>query len=138
MMAVKFRGMDIEGRWHYGNLAVLNENVRHLKQGHYISNSVGLPFAYQVRPETVGQFTGQMDKNSKEIYKCDVAINKYGAIGVVKFHESWAAFYFATVFGHNEYGELVRCSSAVPMWNDWGSLEVIGNIYDDPHLLGTT
>ncbi|MDC0763436.1 YopX family protein [Brevibacillus sp. AG] len=132
---IKFRGMDLDGQWHYGNLAVLVENVRHLKQGHYISNSVGLPFAYQVRPETVGQFIGLPDKNVKEIYERDIAKNKHGAIGVIKFHKSWGGFYFDTVLGLNEEKELVRMSSAVAMWNDWGTLEVIGNIYENPELL---
>ncbi len=63
---IKFRGMDVYGNWHYGNLAVLPEDVRHLKKGHYISNEAGLPFAYQVRPETVGQYTGL-----KEMYEGD-------------------------------------------------------------------
>jgi len=58
--------MDVYGNWHYGNLAVLPEDVRHLKKGHYISNEAGLPFAYQVRPETVGQYTGL-----KEMYEGD-------------------------------------------------------------------
>lgn len=63
---IKFRGMDVEGNWHIGNLAILPEDVRHLKKGHYISNEAGLPFAYQVRPETVGQYTGL-----KEMYEGD-------------------------------------------------------------------
>ena len=83
----------------------------------------------------VRQFVGQRDMNGKEIYKGDITRNKRGAIGVVRFHDSWGGFYFATVFSHNEDGELVRSISSVPMWNDWGTLEIIGNIYENPELL---
>lgn len=81
------------------------------------------------------QFTGLRDKNGKEVYEGDIAKNKHGAVGIIKFHKSWGAFYFHTVLGLNEENELVRMSGAVPMWNDWGTLTVLGNIYENPELL---
>jgi len=65
----KFRGMDINGNWYYGNLTILKVNNRSIKKGSYISNSAGMPFAYLVRPETVGQFTGIIARKTKqEVY----------------------------------------------------------------------
>jgi hypothetical protein len=69
MRKIKFRGMDVHGKWHYGNLAVISEKCNSIDPGYYISNSVGMPFAYQVRPKTVNQYTGLKDKNSQEFTK---------------------------------------------------------------------
>ncbi|KNB70128.1 hypothetical protein ADS79_26910 [Brevibacillus reuszeri] len=81
------------------------------------------------------QYVGHRDINGKEIYEGYITRNKRGAIGVVRFHNYWGGFYFATVFGHDEDGELVRSTSSVPMWNEWGTLEVIGNIYENRELM---
>lgn len=69
MREYKFRGMDISGDWHYGNLAITTIKMGLTDPGYYISNAAGKPFAYMVRPETVGQYTGLPDRNDKEIYE---------------------------------------------------------------------
>lgn len=50
-----FRGMTVSGKWVEGNLSVIKRKLtgEPVEAGHYISNSFGMPFAYQVRPETV-------------------------------------------------------------------------------------
>jgi len=72
MREIKFRGMDISGEWHYGLLSISQGKGSQPPIGCYISNRAGMPWAYAVRPETVGQFTGLLDKNGKEIYEGDI------------------------------------------------------------------
>jgi hypothetical protein len=67
-MKIKFRAKTLGGQWVYGNVSILTQKVHHVDAGTYISNSVGVPFAYAVRPETLGQYVGLTDKNGNEIY----------------------------------------------------------------------
>ena len=134
MREILFRGKDIAGNWYAGNLAVVKQDVPNcagtIKAGSYISNEYGLPFAYQIRPETVSQFTGFTDKNGKRIFEGDILYiedddgNKYvtqvwyergGLVIDVK-----GCDYDYTVIGWLEY---------------YYSMEVIGNIHDNPELL---
>jgi len=82
--------MDLAGKWHIGNLAILPEDIRHLKKGHYISNDAGLPFAYQVRPETVGQYIGRPDEEGKDLYEGQRVKFTNLSLGLYSEDELWA------------------------------------------------
>jgi len=133
MRAIKFRGMILEEEWVYGNLSILTQKVNNVEAGHYISNSIGLPFAYKVRAKTVGQFTGLLDKNGKEIYEGDVYRNP-NSIGTTKVIFKDGAFMGQYISHEKDLRntDIYDAYSAFPI-NPW--CEVIGNIYENPELL---
>lgn len=124
MREIKFRGMDIHGDWHYGLICKI--------KGHtYISNSFGMPKAYDVRPETVGQYIGIKDNNCKEIYEGDIVqyFRLTKAVGTIIYNnEEDGGGGFMPQFLNDE-GHI---------WYEkerWYNLEVIGSISKNPELL---
>lgn len=126
MEPIKFRGKTHNGVWVYGyyefderlNFHLIRSNRR----------------AQQVVPETVGQFTGLLDKNGIEIYEGDIVsvndfINLYSSsyigIAIMKGCQ-WC------IKCYKEHG----CCSPL-FFDDFSNIEteVIGNVFDNPELL---
>jgi uncharacterized phage protein (TIGR01671 family) len=88
----------------------------------------GLLVGEEINPETVEQYTGLTDKNDTKIFEGDIIQNvTEGKTAVVQWFSEYSAF-------------MLWCKSKNQVYwlydNDFHNIEVIGNIYDNPELLG--
>ena len=119
-----FKGKTICGDWVRGLLANNGDKW-------YISNNAGRPFAFEIRPDTICQCTGLKDKNGKLIWENDI-IKAWSqgtcAKGKIKqrIDGTWI-MYPAWQKGEMWY--------LCPDNNGETTVEVIGNIFDNPELL---
>ena len=133
MREIKFRGRDEQGRWHFGMLRVWRD------QSFAIETTQGLAVDF-VDPATVGQYTGLKDITDTEIFEGDIVdfFHEWHGIngeycskemrGVVAY--DGASF---DVITRDEHGD----ESFWELYTLWqgGSVQVIGNIYNNPELL---
>ena len=130
MRDILFKAKTFNDKWVQGLLA-------HTDNKWYISNKEGMPFAFDVRPETIGQYTGLKDKNGIKIYEGDI----------VKFDEYKYEKLVQSIISEIKWCEEL-CSLSLVVSERQGTrgtlshlldynkeVRVIGNIFDNPELL---
>lgn len=129
MREIKFRAwlkygkeiVDVE------EIDFMNEVINYIDND-YENNEQEIIGAYFENIELM-QYTELKDKNNKEIYEGDIVkLRANHGIGVIKYYDEWGAFIVEyikprplAVLGMNYYKE---------------DIEVLGNIYENPELLG--
>lgn len=118
---IKFRGKNYENKWKYGDLV-----QEKWKQGKAIMIKKETT-AWSVLEDTVGQYTGLHDKNGKEIYEGDIVKIKYRDEDIGKVIYEHNGFSIDVTNMNKNYGRVSFVNNFI---------EVIGNIYENPELLG--
>ena len=129
MREILFRGKrEDNGEWVEGHLLFDEEQDEAYIAEYFEDRSA---YIREVIPETVGQYTGLTDKNGKKIFEGDI----------VGYYSGYRKKYF---FGICKYGKFnCSCCHGVYGWffddddiRECSSYEVLGNIHDNPELLG--
>lgn len=82
-----------------------------------------------IAPTTVGQYTGLTDKNGKKIFKGDVLRLSTGGLCVVKYGNRYRKYGFVVGYVNGAWDDVDNINGHDPV-------EVIGNIHDNPELMG--
>ena len=123
MREIKFRGKTANGEWVYGSL-IYSDNIEPAIYFEFGKGTVKtFDFVY-VKPETVGQYIGQKDKNGKKIFEGDILHCKYN------HHKYLVKINEYGVYTRDERGEELKLGR---IHNDF---EIVGNVHDNPELLG--
>lgn len=124
MREILFRG-KFGNEWKYGFLSIEPQGLVIKEQ--YKNNTSNV---WHIDADTVGQYTNMLDKNGRKIFEGDIIDFLYRSdnddYGIVQYDvdETEFGFVYNSIF--EELGRYYRPKD----------IEVIGNIYDNPELLG--
>ena len=133
MREIRFRGKRKDnGEWVHGLLSYESDSVEVSK---IMVDDNG--YSHYIDLNTVDQYTGLKDENGKEIYEGDIVTAcwydyeepSHDMTGIVEFTEGWMSYWIAD-YDKKEFSELNGQG-----YYHW-TIEVIGNIHDNPELLG--
>jgi hypothetical protein len=115
---IVFRGQLIDkyqnaGSWVYGSLLITADRANHI----FVLPS----FIFEVAADTIGQYTGLLDKNGKRIFEGDI-LKHLGHLILVSWDKKNTEFTF------RDRGISYKASVSE-------DAEIIGNIHDTPELL---
>ena len=163
MREILFRGKRVDnGEWVEGQYVYLlnpkTENGQPIK--HFIHD--GTPFGVQIDPETICEYTGLTDKNGRKVFEGDIVMTgvRYDKpysksrkekrlIGKVEHYIGEGKGFFNDNTGKWDAHKMYSSEWKVTIpntelnikyccytWGDFFDCEVIGNIHDNPELIG--
>jgi len=134
MRQIKFRGQRIDTKeWVYGDVIHYDSGeIKILEQNYRIWDI--LEGAYEVIPESVGQFTGLQDKNGNEVYEGDYD-NDYQVVSWCERGSGWAMSIYDCPTKEHICCHCYSCEGNYEISEIIDDIEIIGNIHDNPELL---
>ena len=118
MRAIKFRGQrEDNGEWVYGYYFVGMNDTHWIVTSEFIFTPI--------QKGMVGQFTGLLDKNGKEIYEGDIVANSTTWNLFVCFEKGH------TVIKWTDYDSSKQCIYLEREWINGEEAVVVGNIHDN-------
>ena len=134
MREIKFCGKRVDnGEWIYGDLVHTSYLVYIKDMQDKYTNTRGIDGnkvdvrCVEVIPETVGEYTGQKDKNDAEIYEGYIVKYFEESVGEIIYKVEWTEF-LGCFSGADNDGNI-------PLLGGFNRYcEVIGNIHDNPEL----
>lgn len=152
MRNIRFRGRrSFDKQWVYGNLVIDEKGKKHIvpfdmfyEDGHHLhyEDESDLPVFFDEK--TIGQYTGEHDKNKKEVYEDDIIVTPVTKrYGVIQF--SHGIFGINWDYKKNHDPDWKKGT----MYGSWGTrtnlrciddgflddVVIIGNIPENPELL---
>lgn len=122
---VNLAGEPVDGNWVYGGI-LQGTGDYSIIYGSADSDNISASNLekHVVHTDTVGQYTGLTDKHGTKIFEGDI-LNENSEHFIVVYDTKWAKF-------------KLRYTHAIqyPEWNRGVLMEVIGNRWDTPELMG--
>ena len=139
MRTILFRGRDHEGKWHKGNLIVVNVEKRRYKdvapyEVYYIREQDFEGEEHEVDPGTIGQLVSGATKVHTDIWEGDIIECKDGYRMRVVFDPYRHTFNVITNSIIGLRVESLDDGYLHFMFKDRGA-KVVGNIHDNPELI---
>lgn len=146
------------GEWVTGYCVLLGDKCHYICTGKLIiTNNVPTFEHFYVIPETVGRCTGLTDKNGKMIFEGDiiklgghkfkfikangyelvVKFDKCGGVQNVDYEVGYIGFYVTPIGKDAKLLLDVGVRTDILYWLNAYEVSVIGNIHDNPELIGT-